>query len=484
MVSIHSTAVRTRIAPSPTGDPHIGTAYMALFNYVMAEKHGGQFIIRIEDTDQTRYRADSESQILECLTWLGLTWTEGPDKGGPFGPYRQSERVKIHQQHVQILLEKKHAYRCFCTAERLDKLRHEQLASGHSHGYDRHCLGKSDAESELLASEGHKFTVRMKAPTQGHTSFVDKLRGVVTFENATIDDQVLLKSDGFPTYHLANVVDDHLMEISHVIRGEEWLSSTPKHVVLYEMFGWKAPEFAHLSLLRNSDKSKISKRKNPTSIKYYRRKGILPEALLNFLSLMGWSLDGQTEVFSLQQMIEKFELEQVSLGGPIFDFTKLTWINGQYLRKLSNEHYFDRLKEHIFSDAYLSKIIPLAKERVDKLEDFFPAMQFFFNGDLNFDLALLVPKGGTYLQSAQNLQKVIETLETAESWDAQTLHDLLDKVVKEQGLKAKDVYMPLRIAVTGTKESPPLAETLETLGKEMVRRRVFLACEQLLKVDQ
>ena len=480
MVSAHTSAVRTRIAPSPTGDPHIGTAYMALFNSVMAKKHGGKFIIRIEDTDQNRYRADSESQILESLKWLGLSWDEGPDCGGPFGPYRQSERVKIHQEHADLLLQKGHAYRCFCTSERLDQVRQERAASGLSHGYDRHCLGLSADDVGSKLATGEKHTVRMKVPHQGQTSFVDRLRGQITFENSTIDDQVLLKSDGFPTYHLANVVDDHLMEISHVIRGEEWLTSTPKHVVLYEMFGWKAPEFAHLSLLRNPDKTKISKRKNPTSMRYYRRKGILPQALLNFLGLMGWSLDGQTEVFGFGQMIEKFQLEQISLGGPVFDFAKLTWINGQYLRQLNSDEYLAVLRSQLLSDEYLKKVIGLAKERVEKLEDFLPSMQFFFNGDLHLDAALLVPKGGTASQTAENLRSVMEILETSESWTAEALHTLLDQALKEKGLKPKDVYMPLRIAVTGTKESPPLAETLEVLGKEMVRRRVYLACDLLL----
>ena len=326
--------VRVRIAPSPTGDPHVGLAYMTLFNYAFAKKNNGKLIFRIEDTDQTRAKASSEELIGKSLKWLGLKWDEGPDVGGPHAPYRQSERKDIHIAHAKMLVEKGEAYHCFCTSERLDALREQQKAAKENPGYDRKCrdLSKDEVAKNLAAAMPN--VIRMKMPTEGVTIVEDFLRGKVEFENARIDDQVLLKSDGYPTYHLANVVDDHLMEISHVIRAEEWISSTPKHVELYRAFGWAAPTFVHMPLLRNANKSKISKRKNPVSLEYYRRKGILPEAMVNFLALMGWSFGNDIEIFTLEQMIEKFDLKDIHLGGPVFDLDKLEWVNQNYMHKI------------------------------------------------------------------------------------------------------------------------------------------------------
>ena len=341
--------VRVRIAPSPTGDPHVGTAYIALFNYVFAKKQGGQFILRIEDTDQTRSTLASEEAILRALHWVGLQWDEGPDCGGPFGPYRQSERTALYQQHAQLLVEKGAAYRCFCTAERLEASRHTK---GKSSGYDRRCryLTKEEVSDRLAA--GDKYVIRLAMPLTGETRFFDGLRGDTQFANATIDDQVLLKSDGFPTYHLANVVDDHLMQISHVIRAEEWISSTPKHIRLYQAFGWKQPAFLHMPLLRNPDHSKISKRENPVSLDYYRDVGFFPEALLNFLALMGFAFGGDREKFTLAEMIEVFDWTKVSASGPVFDLQKLTWLNGLYLRELTPEALLSRLR---LAAQYLNK---------------------------------------------------------------------------------------------------------------------------------
>ena len=274
--------VRVRVAPSPTGDPHVGTAYVTVFNYVFAKKHGGDFILRVEDTDQQRFISSSEQQIYESLRWLGLEWDEGPDIGGDYGPYRQSERKEIHQEHASMLVQKGKAYKCFCTSERLDQVRTEQKANGQRTGYDGFCRSLSQEQIQAREESGAPFVVRLKTPDEGVTSFHDGVRGNIEIKNSQLDDQVLIKSDGFPTYHLANVVDDHLMKISHVIRAEEWISSTPKHVMLYEAFGWEMPVFAHVPILRNANKSKISKRKNPVSLSYYRRKGILPGALVNF----------------------------------------------------------------------------------------------------------------------------------------------------------------------------------------------------------
>jgi glutamyl-tRNA synthetase len=340
---ITSRPVRVRIAPSPTGDPHVGTAYIALFNYAFARQQGGSFVLRIEDTDQTRSRADSEQMILSSLRWLGLSWDEGPDVGGPFGPYHQSKRLDLYAQHVRQLVDRGRAYPCFCTAERLGELRVAQMADKLTPGYDRRCRTIDPAEAAGRADAGEPHTIRLAVPTEGSISFVDRLRGPVEIAVAQIDDQVLLKSDGFPTYHLANVVDDHLMEITHVIRAEEWISSTPKHVLLYDAFGWQAPEWIHMPLLRNQDKSKISKRKNPVSLVFYRDAGILPQAMLNFLGIMGWSFGGDREKFTLDEMVEVFSWDRVSLGGPVFNLEKLRWLNEKYIHELDFGQLADEL---------------------------------------------------------------------------------------------------------------------------------------------
>ena len=475
-----SRPVRVRIAPSPTGDPHIGTAYIALFNYVFAKKHGGKFIVRIEDTDQTRFRKDSEAMILDCLKWVGLPWDEGPDVGGPHAPYRQSERTQLYREYAQVLLDKGHAYRCFCSSERLEVVRKDRMAQKLQGGYDRHCRELSQTEVDKSVKSGLTFTVRMKMPLTGQTTFHDGLRGLVSFENDGVDDQVLLKSDGFPTYHLANVVDDHEMQISHVIRGEEWISSTPKHVVLYDMFGWLRPEFTHLPLLRNADKSKISKRKQPTSINYYRRKGILPDALRNYLALMGWSYGDDKEIFTTQDMIEHFSIERMTLGGPVFDLEKLAWINGHYMRSLSTESYVAHLRDEIFSSEALSNIVPLIRERIEKFEDFIGASFFFFSGDLKYDPQLLLPKGRTPAETAGILTEALDALEVLESWTVADITSAMEGFLAAKNLKAKDVYMPLRVATTGSKETPPLFDSMAVIGKEMVRRRIRCAATTLL----
>jgi glutamyl-tRNA synthetase len=479
MTAASTRPVRVRIAPSPTGDPHIGTAYIALFNYVFAKKHGGKFIVRIEDTDQTRFRKDSEAMILDCLRWVGLTWDEGPDVGGPHAPYRQSERTQLYREYAQVLLAKGHAYRCFCSSERLDTVRKERMAQKLQGGYDRHCRELSADAAEQKVKSGAHFTIRMKMPLSGQTTFNDGLRGAVSFDNEGVDDQVLLKSDGFPTYHLANVVDDHEMQISHVIRGEEWISSTPKHVVLYDMFGWQRPEFTHLPLLRNADKSKISKRKQPTSINYYRRKGILPDALRNYLALMGWSWGDDKELFSTQEMIEHFSIERMTLGGPVFDLEKLAWINGHYMRHLSTNDYVAHLRREIFSDEHLAQIVPLIRDRIEKFEDFMGATHFFFSGDLKYDPQLLLPKGKSPADTAQALSDALDALEVLESWTVTDITSAMEAFLAAKSLKAKDVYMPLRVATTGAKETPPLFESMQVIGKEMVRRRIRCAVAAL-----
>ncbi len=475
--------VRTRIAPSPTGDPHVGTAYVALFNYAWARKHGGQFILRIEDTDRERSSRASEEMIFQSLHWLGLTWDEGPDVGGPHAPYRQSERLAIYQEHVEELLERGAAYPCFCTKRRLDALREQQRrAKAPVMGYDRHCrrLPKGEAQARRK-SEPH--VVRLAMPTEGVTRVRDYLRGELDFDNTLVDDQVLLKSDGYPTYHLANVVDDHLMGVTHVIRAEEWISSLPKHAQLYRAFGWEEPVFCHLPLLRNADRSKISKRKNPTSLNFYRRAGFLPEALLNYLALMGWTMPDGREEFTLDEFVNAFTLDRIVLGGPVFDLTKLTWLNGKYIRALSAEELLARLRGELLSDEYLLRVMPLVRERIDKLEDFIAYSAFFFVGEVAYDQQArnkLVPKGRAAGEVAALLADLLEErVDPLLEWRKETLEASLREFAHQRGWNAADLFMTVRVAVTGRTATPPLFETMEVLGKEVCRRRLRNAAELL-----
>jgi len=472
--------VRVRIAPSPTGDPHVGTAYIALFNYAFARKSDGKFILRIEDTDQTRARADSERLIFEALRWVGLTWDEGPDVGGPHGPYRQSERGPIYARHTQMLLDSGAAYRCFCTAERLTQLRIKQQAEkAPVIGYDRRCRTIDAKESEQRATGGEAHTVRLAVPTEGAVIVKDRLRGEVAFDVAQIDDQVLLKSDGMPTYHLANVVDDHLMEISHVIRAEEWISSTPKHVLLYRAFGWDEPEWIHMPLLRNSDKTKISKRKNPVSINYYRDAGILPQALRNFLALMGWSFGDDREKFTMEEMIEVFSWDRVSLGGPVFNLEKLTWLNEKYIHDLSYDELADAVIAWRLNKEHLVKVLPLVRERIKRLDELVPAIEYFFSGDLDYAAVtdqLVIPEVAP-AAVADGLLALVERLEAREGWDAKMLEDESRAWSEQLGWKTKHAFMLLRLLATGRKASPPLFDTMAVLGKEITRRRLRRGAE-------
>jgi glutamyl-tRNA synthetase len=478
------TAVRTRIAPSPTGDPHVGTAYVALFNYALARKHGGQFILRIEDTDRQRSQVASERMIFEALHWLGLTWDEGPDVGGPHAPYRQSERGAIYREHAEELVRRGAAYPCFCTPERLAALREEQKARRAAVlGYDRHCRGLAPEEAARRRSAGEAHVIRLAMPEEDSMVVTDLLRGEVRFERPQMDDQVLLKSDGFPTYHLANVVDDHLTAISHVIRAEEWLSSLPKHVQLYRSFGWEPPIFCHLPLLRNADKSKISKRKNPISLNHYRRLGILPEAMLNFLALMGFSMPDEREEFTLEEFVAAFDLERIALGGPIFDLEKLAWLNGKYLRRLSVDQIIARLRGHLLSDDYLRRVLPLCQERIDTLEAFFDYASFFFVGEVAYDasaLAAMVPGGRAPAEVAKTLAALVERrIDPILDWASATIESELRAFAEEGGWAPKDLLMAVRAAITGRTATPPLFETMSVLGKEVCRRRLRRAAETL-----
>jgi glutamyl-tRNA synthetase len=471
--------VRVRIAPSPTGDPHVGTAYIALFNYVFAKQQGGKFVLRIEDTDQTRSRSDSEQMIFDALHWIGLSWDEGPDVGGPYGPYRQSERGEHYARHAGVLLEAGKAYRCFCTEDRLAKVRLQQQAEKATLGYDRHCRDLDPGESLNRAAGGESHVVRLKVPTSGPIEFEDRLRGKVTRDAKEVDDQVLLKSDGMPTYHLANVVDDHLMEITHVIRAEEWISSTQKHVLLYQAFGWEPPQFIHMPLLRNSDKSKISKRKNPVSINYYRDVGILPQALLNFLGLMGWSFGGDREKFTLAEMTEVFSWDRMSLGGPVFDIDKLKWLNEKYIHELSYDDLADALISWRLNKDYLLKVLPLIRERIKKLDEIIPSTEYFFSGDLDYTAVLpdmLIPDVAP-ADIAKGLLDYVERFEARDGFSKEMLEEVARQWAEAVGWKTKHAFMLLRLAATGRKASPPLFETMNVLGKEITRRRMRQAAD-------
>jgi glutamyl-tRNA synthetase len=421
--------------------------------------------------------------IFDALRWVGLDWDEGPDVGGPFGPYRQSERSAIYAEHAAILLERGKAYRCFCTAERLAEVRAQQLAEKRSVlGYDRHCRRLDPAEAAARAAAGEAHVVRLATPETGQVTVRDRLRGEVPFDVTQIDDQVLLKSDGMPTYHLANVVDDHLMQISHVIRAEEWISSTPKHVLLYQGFGWEPPEMIHMPLLRNADKSKISKRKNPVSINYYRDAGILPQALRNFLALMGWSFGDDREKFTLDEMIANFSWDRVSLGGPVFNLDKLTWLNEKYIHDLSHAELADAVLSWRLSRDHLIDVLKLVRERIKRLDELVPLTEFFFSGDLDYGAVpglldeMKIPDVDGVKVGA-GLAALVDRLDAREGWEAKGLEEEARAWSTEQGWKTKHAFMLVRLAITGRKASPPLFDTMAVLGKELTRRRLRLAAE-------
>lgn len=465
--------VRLRVAPSPTGDPHVGLAYITLFNYVFARKFGGQLILRIEDTDQARTRATSEREIFSSLKWLGLDWDEGPDVGGDFGPYRQSERLPIYHDHVEKLIAEGKAYRCFCSQERLDQVREQQRALKQTPRYDGHCRGLSRSESDRLLAAGGGSVVRLLVPEGDETtSFIDELRGPIEIKHSQLDDQVLLKSDGFPTYHLANVVDDHLMEISHVVRAEEWISSTPKHVLLYEAFGWQTPKFVHLPLLRNKDRSKISKRKNPVSLTYYEKRGILPDAMRNFLGLMGWSMPDDTqEVFTLKEMIDVFEFKDIHLGGPVFDVDKLMWLNQQYIQNMSAENLVDYALSQTLTRRRLIEVVGLMQKRIDVFDELFSQSPYFFVGPVEVDPESVFGQLGKSAVLSM-LREIADEFDQLDSWTGEVIQACLDKHRKQLEWKPKDYFMTLRQVICGTKQTPPVGETLAVVGKELVRFRL------------
>jgi len=508
---------RVRIAPSPTGDPHVGTAYMSLFDYAYARRNGGTFVLRIEDTDQNRYSHESEQRIVEALRWLGLEPDEGPGIGGDYGPYRQSERLPIYRRYADELVERGYAYPCFCSKERLDALRIAQEKAHQPTGYDRHCRSIAPTEARRRVEAGESHVIRMAVPLEGVTAVEDLIRGLVEFDNAKLSpDPVIMKSDGFPTYHLAHMVDDHLMEITTVVRGEEWLPSAPLHAILYQMFGWEQPERAHMPLMRNSDRSKVSKRKNNTSLEWFRANGYLPEAMLNFLASNGWSMEDGREQFSLADMIAYFSWERVVTTGPVFDLTRLTSLNSYYLQRkpLHDLREIYRPLVPTGTDArYLEGIIPLIHERVQRVEGegrvandvaltgpagkqtvrqgesmpvsvvgaSFPSYTAFFftEGDLDYETGLLVPKKGTPEVTLSLLKAAREALGALGVWETRTIEPALRGLAEAREVKVAELFTPLRVAVTGSTMSPPLFETIAVLGPIRTLARLDAAIARL-----
>lgn len=458
--SIHMKPVRTRIAPSPTGENlHIGNAYSALINYVFAKKHEGQFIIRIEDTDRTRLVEGSEVRIIESLNWLKIPHDEGPDIGGPYSPYRQSDRLDIYKKYALELVGNGHAYYCFCTKDRLDQMRQKQESEHKPPMYDGLCKSLTKTQITENLNQGLPYVIRLNVPDDGQTKFNDLIRGEVIFDNKLIDDQILLKSDGFPTYHLAVVIDDHIMGISHIIRGEEWLSSTPKHILLYNFFGWDIPQIAHFSVLRNPDRSKLSKRKNPVWVSWFKDQGFLPEAICNYLALMAWAHPEGKEIFTVSEMMKVFDIGQIQTSAPIFDMTKLRWMNGEYLRKSQ----ISNLKSQIFKfykEKYaleiIEKILPLVIERMKTLKEFESLAGFFFERPVQFEREV----NKDYIK----LLKAI--LENIKNWNHDRMEEAIRQKSDEMDIKARDLFMELRLKITGKTVGPPLLESLEILGKE------------------
>lgn len=469
--------VRTRIAPSPTGFPHVGTAYIALFNLCFAKQHGGEFILRIEDTDQLRSTPESEKMILDSLRWLGLNWSEGPDIGGPHAPYRQSERMSIYKKYAEELVDKGHAFYCFATAQELDEMRAEQQARGESPRYDGRGLKLSKEEVARRLAAGEPHVIRMKVPTEGVCTFNDMLRGEVEIPWAQVDMQILLKTDGLPTYHLANVVDDHLMQITHVIRGEEWIPSAPKHQLLYKYFGWDMPVLCHMPLLRNPDKSKLSKRKNPTSINYYKDIGVLPEALLNYLGRMGWSMPDESEKFTLAEMIKHFDINRVSLGGPIFDVEKLNWLNGQWIKALSPAELLDTLLTWKADRAKLEEIAAAIQPRINLLSEAVNWSAHYFNHFPTLNKEQFESKKLTEEQVRQSLQFAIWRLESLFTWNNDTVSQTLMDLANQMGIKLRDFMPAFFISIAGSTASTPVMQTMVTIGPDLTFARLRHALE-------
>ncbi|MXY60311.1 MAG: glutamate--tRNA ligase [Chloroflexi bacterium] len=483
--------VRVRYAPSPTGDPHVGNIRSALFNWLYARHTGGTFIVRIEDTDQARLVPGSLDAILDALRWLGLDWDEGPESDAPHGPYVQSERLDIYRKHADWLLGEGKAYHCYCTPERLDAVRKERQKERQPTGYDRRCREPNGA-AEAREENPNPPVVRFKMPTEGNITVNDFVRGEVTFDVSLLDDFVLLKSDGYPTYHLANVVDDHLMEITHVMRAEEWLPSAPRHKLLYEAFGYEMPELVHLPLILGPDRSKLSKRHGAASVLEFRDMGYLPDAMFNFLALLGWSLDETSEVFTKDELVKHFTPERILANPAVFNIEKLDWFNGLYIRGMDDSALADALvpwledfKHGLPGNAvpvdrqYLARIVPLERERLKRLSEAPEMLSFFFEERLDYDASLLVPKGLDADTTRAMLEAALATAEGADEWSVAALETAYRALAESLEVKTGQLFGAIRVAVTGRTAAPPLFDTLSVLGKERCVSRLRAALAAL-----
>lgn len=484
--------VRVRYAPSPTGLQHIGGIRTALFNYFFARSQGGKFILRIEDTDRERFQKEALDDLYNTLDWLGIEWDEGPDKGGPYGPYVQSERFDLYRKYALQLVEVGKAYHCFCTAERLEQLREVQKKEKESFGYDRHCRNLSEEEVKEKLSRGTPSVIRFKVPLDGKTFFNDVLLGKVTRKNKDISpDPILLKSDGFPTYHLANVIDDHFMKISHILRAQEWIPSGALHVLLYEAFGWDPPVYCHLPMVMGKDGQKLSKRHGSTSVIDFRTKGYLPEAIINYVSLVGWSYDDKREFFTKEELEKVFSLEKINKAPGVFDYKKLEWFNGQYIRKMPLDKITDMVLPYLINENLVSdppkdgerKIIvsmmPLMVERLHFLSDISKLSRFLFKDITDYPVELLIPKKLDAAETVKILESVYPLLDTiAEKTDEEN-EELFRTIAEKLEVKLGAVLMPLRVAVTGSTVSPPILGSMKLLGREKTRQRVEYAIKKL-----
>lgn len=495
-MGLFSRQPRVRFAPSPTGFLHLGGLRTALYNYLYARQTGGTFILRLEDTDKARQVAGGVEKIIAALNNIGLDYDEGVFsknglivEQGQFGPYIQSKRLDLYQKYALTLIKKKKAYYCFCSSERLETLRQEQMAKKLPTKYDQTCLRLSSPELKNKLAQNLPQVIRFSIPEKGETTFNDLVHGKITFQNKILDDQVLLKSDGFPTYHLANVVDDHLMKISLVIRGEEWLPSTPKHLLLYKAFGWKPPQYAHLPLLLNQDKTKLSKRQGDVAVEDYLRKGYLKEAIINFIALLGWNPGTEQELFTKEELIKSFSLEKINKAGAIFNLEKLDWLNAQYIRKLTPEDFLAQTLPFLLkrypeakekSIEFINAVLRLEKERLVKLADVGEESNFFFETP-HYEPAILAWKEAPPAKTKQILLALIEILKNwpLDLWQAKTLEDELKRWVKEKGWGNGDVFWPLRVALTGKMKSPPPFDCLAILGQEESQKRISVAIAKL-----
>ena len=486
--------VRVRYAPSPTGYQHIGGVRTALFNYLYARAKGGQFVLRIEDTDRERFRQDALEDIYNTFDWLGFHWDEGPDVDGAYGPYLQSERIDLYQKQAAELLERGLAYRCYCSPERLETLKKEQKQQKLPQGYDRHCRNLTDKQLQAFEQQGLKVVVRFKVPLEGSTGFEDELLGYIERANRDINpDPVLLKSDGYPTYHLANVVDDHMMEITHILRAQEWLSSGPLHVLLYRACNWEVPKYCHLPMVLGQDGQKLSKRHGATRIVQFKEQGYLPEALINYIALLGWSFDDSREFFSLKELGELFSLNRLNKAPAVFDYKKLEWFNGMYIRKHSPEIMKDMLRPYVaeligrtltsIEEEVLSRAVPLIQERLTVLADTTELIGFLFQEVEEYPLELLVPKRLDRGKTIEVLEKVDMALEGFDRRSDEDNEKAFRALADQLQIKLGDLLMPLRVALTGSRVSPPLFGSMRILGFSKTRDRVSRALGLLKAVE-